>query len=630
MGVYVFDKEDAIRFAREKGIRAYIRGEELILRECPYCHGGKSKDTDTFAINLTNGAFNCMRSSCGEKGNMIRLHDDFGFSLGRDADTYYARKRERRRFRTYTPEIRDGAIAYMATRGISEEVTRQYSITTKKDEDSIVVFPFYDTDKTLHFVKYRNTKHQNGDNGSKEWSMPGMEPILFGMDHCDPKESETLVITEGQIDSLSVTEAGIPNAVSVPTGAKGTTWYPNCADFLRQFREVVVFGDHENGEITLLRDIQARFHGRVKHVREEDYKDCKDANEILLKYGPEAVRDAVNNAVTTFSKRTIAMCDVRPEDDTDTEKLRSGINGLDRLTGGFRFGSLVILTGERGLGKSTLGSQFIAQAVNEGIISYIYSGEMRNCDVQNWIDRQFAGSQFIEKREAKSGYEFFVIDREIEERIWKWYGKYLFMYNNSYEASEDDAEEQVVVVEELKDAIVNLGARVLLVDNLMIAMESGQPGADLYREQTRLVNQLAKLAKTYNALIFLVAHPRKGTSSENSSNDDISGSGHITDLADIVLKYTKPPKKDITDERMRLLQVLKNRNNGMVDYKGIELWFEKSSKRIAEKISNTEDFGWRYSWEIPEDQWLKLPDEELSEFEEGFGMVGTLPNDIPF
>ena len=602
MSIYQFSREDALRFAQERGAHAHTRGNELVFKYCPYCGGGPKRDTDTFAINLKTGAFNCKRSTCGETGNMIRLHDDFDFSLGRDADAYYARKRNRKLFMRYTPEIREPAVIYMESRGISKGITERYHITTQKNHDNVVVFPFYDTDDTLHFVKYRNTAHKKGDSGSKEWCQPNMEPILFGMDQCDPEVSDRLILTEGQIDSLSVAEAGFINAVSVPTGVLGFTWYPNCYDFLRQFKELVVFGDYEHGEITLLKQMQRRFnHGRILHVRPEDYQGCKDANELLLKYGKVAVVQAVENAVPVVSKRIIAMCDVRPEDDEQTVKLRTGINGLDRLIGGFRFGHLVILTGERGLGKSTLGSQFVAEAVNNGYVSCIYSGEMRNCDVQNWIDRQFVGNAFIRARQAKSGYMSFSVDADKEERVWKWYSKRLYMINNSYEAGneDDEGDEQMNVLRELENAVISLGAKVLLIDNLMIAMEDGEQGTDLYREQTRFVNRLVRLAKTYEVLIILVAHPKKGTNSSRSDNDDISGSGHIADLANLVLKYTTPPGKD-KDGSDRVLQVMKNRINGKTDYKGIPLNFEEASKRISE----TTDFGWHYSWENEEDAWL--------------------------
>lgn len=611
MSIYEFKPEDAVRFANERGIRARQHGNELIFEYCPYCHGGPNREKNKFAINLKTGLFNCKRSTCGEKGSMIRLHDDFDFSLGRDADAYLARKRSRRMFRAYVPEVRTAAVEYMASRGISKQVTESYHITTQEKNENILVFPFYDIDNTMHFVKYRNMAHKIGDKGSKEWCQSNMEPILFGMDHCDPKVSDTLILTEGQIDSLSVTEAGIPNAVSVPTGALGFTWYPNCVDFLREYKNLIVFGDHENGKITLLKEMQRRFnHGRILHVRPEDYKDCKDANEILQKYGPEAIKQAVENAEPVISKRAIKMSEVRPEDDEDAVKLTTGIEELNGLIGGFRFGQLVILTGERGLGKSTLGSQFVAEAVNLGYTSYIYSGEMRNCDVQNWIDRQFVGPAYITKREAKNGYTYYLLDKEKEAAVWEWYDKYLYMFNNSYEADEFDEEYQANVLNELRDAVINLGAKVLLVDNLMTAMIDDL-SADLYREQARFVNRLSTLAKKYDVLIFLVAHPKKGTRTEFSSNDDVSGSGQITDLANLTLKYTKPPEKK-KEECDRVLLVMKNRINGKTDFDGIPLWFDNASKRITGK---ERDFGWRYSWDHIEDEngMITASDDELAD-----------------
>ena len=84
-GMYQFDPDDAYRFAKEQGIRTRQNGGELIFSVCPYCRS-TTGDKNTFAISLKNGAFNCKRSSCNAKGNMLTLAKDFNFSLGRDVD----------------------------------------------------------------------------------------------------------------------------------------------------------------------------------------------------------------------------------------------------------------------------------------------------------------------------------------------------------------------------------------------------------------------------------------------------------------------------------------------------------------------------------------------------------------
>ena len=81
-------------------------------------------------------------------------------------------------------------------------------------------------------------------------------------------------MTEGQLDSLSVAESGIENAVSVPNGKNGFTWVPYCWDWLQNFDTLIVFGDCERGSITLLDDMRRRFRGIVKAVRQQDYRGC--------------------------------------------------------------------------------------------------------------------------------------------------------------------------------------------------------------------------------------------------------------------------------------------------------------------------------------------------------------------
>src|SRR5699024_8519460 len=175
----------------------------------------------------------------------------------------------------------------------------------------------------LQFVKYRKTDFNKEKDKSKEWCERDCKPILFGMNHCDP-EVPTLVLTEGQIDSLSCAEAGIKNAVSVPTGAKGFTWIPYCWDFLSKYSNLVVFGDFEHETISLLPEMQKRFHGAVRHVREGDYKGCKDANEILQKYGPEYLRKCVENAVPVRNPKIKPLEEVQRVDLNSMEKIRSG------------------------------------------------------------------------------------------------------------------------------------------------------------------------------------------------------------------------------------------------------------------------------------------------------------------
>jgi len=606
LSYYEFKKEDAEDFARQQGARYRISGDELQFVECPYCHGGKHHDKLTFSINLKTGAFNCQRSSCGAHGNMITLSRDFGFSLGRDTDDYYDRYRWNR-FKKFKDgkqalPVKDPAVEYLKGRGISEAVTRQYEVTARTGQDNVLVFPFKDADGELRFIKYRNTTFKKGDKGAKEWCEAGCMPILFGMNHTDPADGP-LIMTEGQIDSLSVTEAGIKNAVSVPTGKNGFTWIPFCWDWLQNFTELIIFGDHEHGEITLLDEMSKRFHGTVKHVRPEDYKDCKDANDILRKYGPEQIRACIENAIAAPDPHIKLLADVRHYIPTDEDRITTGIADLNDMIGGFYNGQLILLTGERGKGKSTLASQFVLQAVRQQVTSFLYSGEMADWQLQMWFERQVAGADRIETiQSADSNFRTYHVYKQYEYMVNQFYRPYVYFYDSNM-LSKDMGDDEALL-ETVNKAITQFGCRFIVLDNLMTAVDDDLM-TDIYRQQTAFVKECARMAKLYNVIIMLVVHPRK-TTGYTFDLDSILGSSNITNLADLVLRYDEPTKDDETNAP-RVLQVWKNRLSGRVDKVGISLYYEEASKRISQNSKNfyietigKEDGGWEPTAEAME------------------------------
>lgn len=608
--IYQFNVDDAQRFADEQGIRIRRKGNELTFERCPYCRNQTDKK-NKFSMNAVTGAFNCLRASCGAKGNMLTLARDFGFSLGRDVDEYYNHLRRFKNLRKFPlPKVKPEAVQYLESRGISQAITEKYKIAVYKDDPNILVFCFYDEHSQLQFIKYRKINFDPEKDNNKEWCMSDCKPILFGMDQCSTSLGDMLVMTEGQIDSLSVAEAynGNINVVSVPLGKNGFTWVPYCWDFLGQFQSLVVFGDYEHDEITLLSEMQKRFHGKVLHVRPEDYQGCKDANELLVKFGHWAVRAAVENAVITQNPRIVDLSEVKRKDLSTLEKVKTGIPQLDKMIGGMYLGQFVLLTGERGLGKSTVGSQLCAQAVNQGFPVFAYSGELNDWMFQDWIDRQCAGPDSINVKVYENGYKEYAINETTLELIHQWYAGNFYLYDNS--AIDNDENASLLRIVEM--AISQYGCRVIFLDNLMTAMDDDL-SADLYRQQGSFCRRLAEMARQLNVLIILVAHPRKSLSKE-FRNDDIAGSSNITNLADLVLRYTRP--KEPEDSAPRILQVTKNRLTGQVHFgdKGIPLYFDEKSKRIASTKYGDDDasLSFRLGW-IREaedaDGFLSLPEE---------------------
>lgn len=594
--MYEFREQDAWNFAQHIRAKVIPMGDELRFKQyCPYCNGGNKRDKDTFSISLKTGQFKCLRESCGVTGNMIQLSRDFDFSLGTETDEYYRPRKQHKRLKTPQKPIepKEPAVRYLQSRGISEDVAKRYEITVQNNYENVLVFPFYDEREILQFVKYRKTDFNPEKDKNKEWCEKGCKPILFGMKQCNDK-FDRLVITEGQLDSLSVATSGIENAVSVPNGAKGFTWVPYCFDWVSKFEEIVVFGDFERGHMSLLEDIQRRFPNKIKHVREQDYKGCKDANEILRKHGAESVRNAVENAVLLPVKRVLSLADVQTVNIYELPKLKTGISELDRLLyGGLPFGMVCLVAGKRGDGKSTFASKILGNAVEQGYVTFAYSGELPNYLYKSWFDFQIAGRNHIIENKTEFGTVNRFISNSNQELINAWYRDKAYIYDSRI----IESDEQEDLLKSITRSIMQYGVKVVLIDNLMTAMYIDEKqGSDKYDQQGQFVSELTKIALRYDVLILLVVHRRKNSFTQDA-NDEVSGSGDITNLAGITLSYDRGSKDEIKDgyldETQRKLITAKNRLFGKVDLEGIILNYDEKSKRIYGPRDDVNyEFGW--------------------------------------
>ena len=112
---------------------------------------------------------------------------------------------------------------------------------------------------------------------------------------------------------------------------------------------------------------------------------------------------------------------------------------------------------------------------------------------------------------------------------------------------------------------------------------------------------LKKIAVRYDVAIILVAHPRKSGKDETGfDNDNVSGSGDITNKVDIVLNYSRAKKDSEYDGE---LVVAKNRLAGTLKMgsDSIKLNYSAKTKRVFEVRTLDKRYGWERQPTVVED-----------------------------
>ena len=354
-----------------------------------------------------------------------------------------------------------------------------------------------------------------------------------------------------------------------------------------------MFGDHENGEVTLADELNRRLKKHViKVVKTDDYRGLKDANDILLAFGKDALTAAVANAASIPVNHIVSLADIKAVSVGDIPYFKSGIAELDDVIGGLFEGQYILLTGKCGEGKSTFMSQLVCEAIDQGINTLVYSGELPNTMFKNWLDIQLAGRNYLLKRTLDTGKEYYEVPLGIQNCINNWYRERIFVVDNSeFQDGED-------LFDILEAAIYRYGIRFVCIDNLMTVVDCDGK-SDYYLSQTATVKKVKALTKRTGCTVLMVAHERKQAASD--TNDQVSGTANITNLADVVIAYRRNKTGGEYDAE---IEISKNRTfTGLCltsADKSIGVYFDPVSRRLKTDLSpkNWERaFSWEKDWE---------------------------------
>lgn len=475
---------------------------------CPKCHDQrKNKQDRELSVDLERGLFNCHH--CEFKGS--------------------AKEFMRKEFVKPQPrleKVSTKTIQFFETRGISNNTLLRMDITESKEfmpqfEKELLAICFnYFRDEELVNIKFRGP--QKSFKLSKD-----AELIFYNINGI--KDEKEAIIVEGEIDCLSLIESGIYNVVSVPNGAsKGNQkleYLDNCwKDFEGKERVILAVDNDEAGNS--LRDELARRIGYDKCCQITFPQDCKDANDVLLKHGKQALKAIIENATLWPIEGIVSMPDMIDDvlgfyEHGYPEGTAAGIPGFDDLLT-FYPGQLTVITGIPGSGKSEFVDWLMARLSkkhgwNWGVCSFECPPAIHVTKIaEKFTDKSFGFRKNPEHRLNTDELEYAV------EMI----GKHFHFINLSLIDITMDG-----LIAKAEELVKKKGITGLLLDPWNCIEHKYEENETKYILEC--LNKLLNFLSKYKVHCFLVAHPTKLKKDQKTGKYEvptmysISGSAHF-------------------------------------------------------------------------------------------------------
>jgi twinkle protein len=461
-----------------------------------------------------------------------------------------------------------GSAERLQKRNISEKVCQQYRIY--KDGD-VLRFYYFDDAGVVKGCKVK-TK-------SKLFTYEGETPgTLFGQ-HLFPATGKRVVITEGELDAASCSEAmpGWP-MVSLPSGAAAARKsIQRALQWLQGYEEIVLFFDNDEAGRKASEDAAGVLPpGKTKIARLEEYKDASDALQVN---DTEAIRRAIWDAkpyrpdgIVDGKSLLEIVTTPNPPSDHDYP-----FQGLQAKLHGIRYGELVTITAGSGIGKSSFCRELATHLLNNGErVGYLALEESNRRTALGLMSAAVGKSLHLGNHDRDALTEAYT------HSLAKWN---LFLFDGFGSFDPD------VIYNRIEYLACGLDTKVIFLDHLSILM-SGLEG-DERRMIDVTMTKLRSLVERTGIAMFLVSHLRRTSNDTNHEEGarvtlgQLRGSAAIAQLSDGVIALERNQQAD-RGGSSTTVRVLKNRYSGEVGV-ACQLTYDLDTCKFTETEANDFD-----------------------------------------
>ena len=506
---------------------------------CPECHANRTNQADkSLSVDWDKCIAHC--HYCGKS-----------FFFGKTEKIYHAPKAVQPPKQEVKEYRKPGRLAneepldanmrnWFEQRGIPAEVAEAEGITKvcrkmpqTGNVEKCIVYPYFVNGELVN-RKYRD--------GAKHFMLEANAQLVpWRIDRI--KSTPECIVTEGEMDALSFLVAGRDDVISVPNGAQKNLTYLD--EFIESHFEnksrIYIAADTDVKGLELRAELVRRF-GEEK-CRIVTYGErCKDANELLIRKGAEALKKAIAEAQEVPLEGIFTASDVREELEVLFEKgLQKGavlgMGELDELLS-VEVGRLLVVTGIPGDGKS----EFLDEVAVRFSLKY------------DWRCAWFSPENFpvtlhhpklIEKLTGKRFMKGIMKPMEFDAAVG-------YLSRNFFDILPEEGYQVDTILEKAETLVRRKGIRVFILDPyncLEHQIPSGQSETQYINE---FLEKLRSFARRKQVLVILAAHPTKMKKDPISGKYpvptmyDISGSAAFFNKADFGLAIERDRAQGVT------------------------------------------------------------------------------------
>jgi KaiC/GvpD/RAD55 family RecA-like ATPase/ribosomal protein L37AE/L43A len=490
----------------------YRKQNGYVVARCPVCRNAKR----TLKVEAEFGAWSC--SSCSRSGAFRDLKRVFGDTASLlagapDASQFevetplYTPIRFHKDYQKDFPDI--GKIGY---HDIPDKTVRAFSLGFSKELDAFV-FPYkfgrsVRSTSYLRFLRVPNDWWRvAGDTRTSAW---------FGQHLLKPGLDE-IVVCRTPLDVVMLHASGHDNIVAAYGDDRHIKLRSHHLSVLHRAGVVYVVLDGTEEGDAWARTLQAQI-GKWR---------CKLVDFPFQERGYDFAGFQLAKGKATVCKGLASHRSSRWIDELDEEFLKhpknrqspTHLEPLDKILGGWRNGEVTVLSGESGIGKSTLAAFLSLLQASDDVSTLFLTFEVlpRNI-IKKWMCML-----------ADSSFES--LDRSSYSSVRKKLASRPLYVGDNY---------GVVELSEIRrcvyDAATRYGMRFLVIDHFGHLCAEREQDESHIAIQGRILREIKRWSMDLNIHILLLAHLRKqGLQKTSRALDDLRGSAEIYQTADNVM-----------------------------------------------------------------------------------------------